>query len=587
MSNFFEGAHNTDASHSFFTSNQNQYHIHNTSITHSAQRQSALATLKPVDRSCYYVTPCSSGTREWIFKKIHSWLEDDQAPNILLLRGSPGAGKSTIASTIVSSLLDLNLLGSYFFCKRGDIVLGDPAVIWRTVASDLAQYDSAIADRLVENLQGRKVDPGRADIGAHFKYLVEDPLMEYQKRYTEALNARDNDMGIGDEMQEEHEVPKQRHDMRCPVVVLDALDECGSDISQSDQRRIFLNTIMKWSQLHPSFKLLITSRDERIPAPLRNVCHNIVLETGDLVSPEANNDILFFFQKRFADIAATCTSLPPSWPEMSIIKQLTDRAAGLFIWAETVMRYLEQGFPKQQLNLILSGPFREKGDAIDELYQQILRFSFQSSKAHMLDILKRVVGAIVLAKTPLYRCDLKHFIGKQEDESSIDFILNKLSSVISGRNADGRVRIIHLSFTEFICDSERCGDAFVVDPRTHNQIMVLACLGVMKNGLRFNICQLETSHIPNDDISDLATRVEKAIPSHLSYSCRFWADHLQATTFETSVLAELKSCLYSGFLYWLEVLSLVKDGNAVSQALLLVCQWSKASDAIAAVKRET
>lgn len=98
---------------------------------------------------------------------------------------------------------------------------------------------------------------------------------------------------------------------------------------------------------------------ERMPPSLRSVCHHFALETGDLVSFEANNGIQIFLGQRFADIAATYTSLPPSWLGMSIISQLTDRAAGLFIWAETVLRYLEQGFPEQQLNLILCGPFRE------------------------------------------------------------------------------------------------------------------------------------------------------------------------------------------------------------------------------------
>src|SRR5271170_5131998 len=44
---------------------------------------------------------------------------------------------------------------------------------------------------------------------------------------------------------------------------------------------------------------------------------------------------------------------------------------------------------------------RDKGDVIDQLYEQILRHSFQNAK--VLDTFRRVVGAIVLAKAPL-RC---------------------------------------------------------------------------------------------------------------------------------------------------------------------------------------
>ena len=46
-----------------------------------------------------------------------------------------------------------------------------------------------------------------------------------------------------------------------PVVVINALDKCGSDSSQSEQRA-FLKTITKWSRLPKQFKLIVTSRDD-------------------------------------------------------------------------------------------------------------------------------------------------------------------------------------------------------------------------------------------------------------------------------------------------------------------------------------
>ena len=105
----------------------------------------------------------------------------------------------------------MGLLGSSFFFKRGDIALSDPAALWRTVAFDLAQRDSFFAGRLIENLNEGRVDPTRADIAMHFKHLIKDPLaVSLEKR--QATGA-----------------------IRSPVVVLDALDECGSDPSQSTQ----------------------------------------------------------------------------------------------------------------------------------------------------------------------------------------------------------------------------------------------------------------------------------------------------------------------------------------------------------------
>lgn len=85
------------------------------------------------------------------------------------------------------------------------------------------------------------------------------------------------------------------------------------------------------------------------------------------------------------------------------------------------------------------------------------------------------------------------------------------------------------------------------------------------------------SHIRNDDISDLPAHIEKATSTRLSYSYWFWADQLEATAFEDAILTELIACMHFGFLYWLEVLSLLRDGDMVSQAPLSICGWCKVS----------
>ena len=335
-----------------------------------------------------------------------------------------------------------------------------------------------------------------------------------------------------------------------------------------------METITSWSRLHPSLKLLITSRDHRITPSLRQVCYHIPLETGALVDCQANVDIQTFFEQRFAEIASDYPSLQ-SWPGPSVIKHLTDRAAGLFIWADTVIRFLEQGLPKEQLNLILSEEFREEGDVIDQLYLKILKISFNNN-AKVITVFKRVVGVIVMAKTPLSRADLGYFLGQQDGEESIDFILSHLSSVISNCNSDGRIHISHLSFTEFICDPKRCQEDFAIDRSVQSRIMTLACLQVMEASLRFNICELETSHLRNDDF-DLMPRIQKFIPTHLSYACSFWAEHLRVTMVDTQLLCAVKDFMETRLLFWLEVLSLVKKINIASKALQLAYEWSAVS----------
>jgi hypothetical protein len=260
-SSVLAGAANIDARHGAFiqVGRDNVTYVNNAS-----EVKETLSALKPVDRSGYYVQPCMEGTRKNILREIDAWVEDFRAPNTLWIKGSPGSGKSTIASSLVSRLMKSGRLCSYFAFKRGDITLSDPATVWRTVAHDLARYDNAFASILVTALKSGRVDPGRPDIASHFDFLIMEPLTTTH-------------------------VDSPPHAI--PVVVIDALDECGSDPSQAGQRKAFLDTVTHWSRLPATFKLIVTGRDERVPISFRTSCKQIELPTGEEVTMDAKQDI--------------------------------------------------------------------------------------------------------------------------------------------------------------------------------------------------------------------------------------------------------------------------------------------------------
>jgi hypothetical protein len=527
---------------------------------------------------CPRVRSCLPGTREWLIDKIDDWLGNHQGFNILWLSGSPGSGKSAIASSLVSNLQKDGRLGSSFFFKRNDIASSDPTSCWRTIAFDLAQRDADIAEKLVDNINKMKVDSEWADIELHFQYLIEEPLMEVWKSRWEplkGLNGKELPASDG----------KANRSGRLieglPVFVIDGLDESGSDESHNEQQRTFIKTITMWSQLPSSLKLVVTSRDEGIiPNSLRPVSNRIVLGTGDVASNEDVNDVRVFFQEHFKEIAKENYSLPPTWPNQRIIEQLTSRAAGLFIWADTVVKFVAQRSPNERLNRILNDRFHHGEKRLDELYRQVMNHSLQDIINNELLTYKLVVGAVILAKIPLRRRDLTYFLPKDADGASITSILRNLSSVISMRAEDDFIHVSHVSFAEFICDPVRCGENFAIRRDVHDRIMALACLHVMQTELRFNICQLETSHIRNADVSNLASRIEEFIPDHLVYSCRFRSDHLQTTAVVLEVVVAVKSFMYTHFLHWLEILSLIKEVNIASQVLMSVRKWIGVSPSV-------
>ncbi|KAJ6631212.1 quinon protein alcohol dehydrogenase-like superfamily, partial [Mycena sp. CBHHK59/15] len=81
------------------------------------------------------------------------------------------------------------------------------------------------------------------------------------------------------------------------------------------------------------------------------------------------------------------------------------------------------------------------------------------------------------------------------------------------------------------------------------------------------------SHVGNSEVVDLLNRLSRMISTQLSYSSRCWASHLQEADFDAIVLEELKVLLYNKFLYWLEVLSLLKEVAITKDALPVAAHW--------------
>ena len=547
---YLEKAHQVDLSHSVLNDIAGNYVVYK---RHAFERRRTGCSrrLKPavVERGGYDVPGCMDGTRKSVFAEISGWLNDLVAPNVLWISGSPGAGKSAVASSLVSELTKSRRLASHFFFNRDHAALSNPAVLWRTVASDLARFNPGVKASLLKFL--KKADFRDSDISLHFHCLVVEPLLA-NIDYSSGAH---------------------------PVVVLDALDECGSDEAQSSQRRILLDTLTSWSSSLPATcKLIVTTRDERVPFFFHDNqrCYHIVLETGDVVSRSTADDIRIFFEKSFAYITPEL-GLPAIWPGLPKLTQLTERAAGLFIWAKTTIAFIaeNQGNPELKLQLILDGKLGKGREAIDNLYGQILRFAFKRANDATLELFRGVVGTIVVAKVPLHCDDLKHFLGKggEEDNRQIGVILHKLSSLIR-KGDDGLLHLRHLSFVEFLIDVERCHEPrFVIDLSKYRQGLALACLQLMNSELKFNIGGLETSHCCNKDMEQSIP-----IPTHLSYSCCFWAEHLVDEKHDRRpLMKEIQILFHVHFLFWLEVLSLIKEMSVAQLALLKAARWLEVS----------
>ncbi|KIM24764.1 hypothetical protein M408DRAFT_49255, partial [Serendipita vermifera MAFF 305830] len=487
---------------------------------------------------------CMEGTRQGILQEIRRWTTDLEAPNILWINGYPGVGKSAIASTIVEELRSSNRLGSSFFFQRERASAMTANALWRTVAHDLSRRYSGIRKHLVTALNINDGLPATLNVDTLFRELIYEPLTK-----------------SGD-------IPTDKS----PIIVLDALDECGGiDGRRSDHRKNLMRTLKIWSSLPGKFKLIVTSRWESDIELLftGTVHYSVEISSGEKADSRSSFDIRTFLVRELRQLVAQYPSLPSDWPGEQVIDRLIERARGLFIWIKTVLKLLESGEPQRTLRQVLSNGAGSMAD----LYAWILHASFPKPSDDDSKDFRAVLGAIILTREPLDVASLAQFLSI--DGSTIEYICNGLTSVLEwGRT----IRIRHQSFVDFLLDPKECPPSFLIEKERESRDLTLCCLTTMKNHLRFNICNLESSYVRNQDVPNFALQVNKCIPPYLSYSARYWASHLVETTCDRDINDSIQYFMGHKFLWWLETMSLIKQINVGSSILQSLVNWLRKSN---------
>ena len=90
---------------------------------------------------------CLENTRKETLNSIYQWVDASGYPNVLLLIGAAGTGKSTIATTVAGEYQKRGQLGCYMFFVRGK---SDPVNVLQTIAYSLAVYNQSIAEYLAD-----------------------------------------------------------------------------------------------------------------------------------------------------------------------------------------------------------------------------------------------------------------------------------------------------------------------------------------------------------------------------------------------------------------------------------------------------
>jgi hypothetical protein len=231
----------------------------------------------------------------------------------------------------------------------------------------------------------------------------------------------------------------------------------------------------------------------------------------------------------------------------------------LFIAAATVCRFIgdPKWNPQKRLDAILADNStyvsKMKSTYIPVL-NQLLTGQNETESQTLLEEFKEIVGVIIILATPLSINSLRHLVGKEPDD--IKLRLDQLHSVLSvPTNFDSPVRLLHLSFRDFLLDHDK-ERKFWIDEECTNQRLAERCCQIMQDTLKENICELPSKATKRDEISN--DLIQRYIPPDLQYACRYWVHHLERCKGRVSE-SEVLRFLKVHFLHWLEVLALIGD----------------------------
>ncbi|KAJ6496324.1 hypothetical protein C8R45DRAFT_985607 [Mycena sanguinolenta] len=416
-----------------------------TFVSHGARREgergidllhSAVALAALHDSGDSFPQPkCHPDTRTEILRSLHEWsLETDPASAILWLYGPAGAGKSAIMQTFARELQIAGRLGGSFFFKRGHATRGNAKALFTTIA-----YQLALGVPWLKAPISRIVEDDSSILARSLEKQVQKLICEPSQLHT--ADGTENPV----------------------MIVIDGLDECEGQHVQEEILRAIRNST---SQYRIPLRFIIASRPEPhirelFESPFYASCYcafNV---------EQSFEDVRKYLWDEFARIHSehrTMATVPSPWPALDILEDLALKSSGHFIYASTVIKFIDDKNyrPTERLDVVLQNgtagdleEFNSPFDALDQLYMNIL--SSSPRQAQLLPLL------CAIANFDFYPEMLDQLLGLADGDARL--LLRGLHSVLcipdEAAYYSHPISSYHASFLDFLDDPKRAQNFYV------------------------------------------------------------------------------------------------------------------------------
>ncbi|QRV86920.1 Notchless protein [Ceratobasidium sp. AG-Ba] len=484
---------------------------------------------------------CTPNTRVGVLEDLKNWADDNSSEKIYWLNGMAGTGKTTITYSFCEQLKASERLAASFYCSRQLPSCRNVNRIVPTISYQLALFSRPFRHAVSGVLQ--TLDIHNQPLLDQFESLVAQPLRAI-----------------------DHTLP---FDL---VIVIDALDEC----EDSEGVGQILEVLLSHTQTLP-VKVFVASRpDTRIIDRLRAEagCHaSKELRLHELDSTIVHSDITLYLRSKLSAYKDVTED---------DIRLLAMKSGVLFIYAATVVRYIQSGRDprgakrlKHVLTSYRNGTSVTDGERdIDQLYTTILKSVIDDPDLTNEDQAqtKLILWTVICAQEPLSVHALAGLLNLDE-ETIVGPALRALSSVFQISDETGVVTTLHASFPDYLLNLKRSGDFYCDSAHTHAQILEQCFRQIKSTRVPFNICDLKSSYMLDDEVPEMESQIKREISEVLLYSCRYWGAHIRLGTHSNKQDATLFAFLSTRLLLWMEIMNLRKCIHDGAGLLYDVREW--------------
>ncbi|KAF5336952.1 hypothetical protein D9611_002906 [Ephemerocybe angulata] len=425
---------------------------------------------------------CMEATRVAVQEDILSWIEggdqEAESKRVMWVTGPAGTGKTAVLGTIADTCKEKGILAATFFFSAfsGSVDRRRKRCFVPTLAFQLMELGGETREHVLR-LAAR--DQGiifTKNLKEQFIAMVLNPLLSGAQEHDSCAKA----------------APR--------VIIIDGLDECniaqndptssahaGAQVpirrKEDDQREILSLLLLAASNPSFPFRILIASRPEVTIRDFFATDGKIwtrELFLDNKYHPDA--DIALFYDAKFSVMCRHLGIRPEEWPGKDAKLILIRNASGQFIYAATVVRYIEgspslpspqsqssnqPSTPHQRLQHILgqqrAGSPHNPLEALDALYRLLLDACPDPELSIKWVGAAQIEDPDKLDHFPVWLLRLVLEASPGEEQYALGPLSSLLPTQISEENLGKPYSFYHKSFLDFITDPTRCGSRFLAE----------------------------------------------------------------------------------------------------------------------------